>query len=82
MASRQEQAVLTLLSQRAMYGLEMVREHVDIERSTVYALLGRMEDAGFVESNMEQRKPDEFSARRMYKITQAGRNKLAELNND
>jgi len=69
-----EMKVLELLATRAqMYGLEMVRENSSLKRGTIYVLLGRLEDKGFVRSWQEERESDRSGMpRRLYAITGLG----------
>lgn len=49
--SGKELIVLEMLINKAdMYGLEMVRASAELKRGTVYVLLSRMEEKGFVKS--------------------------------
>ncbi|HKV64562.1 MAG TPA: helix-turn-helix transcriptional regulator [Candidatus Acidoferrum sp.] len=96
--SRKEALVLELLLQnptKEMYGLEMVAgSRNKLKRGTVYVTLDRMEDKGFVESHLEEPRPNVSGLpRRLYRVTgygqkiymlsqaarEAGRLRLAEL---
>src|ERR1700689_4196428 len=72
--------VLALLAQRPRFGLELVRELAAAgglltSDGTVYPLLNRLRDAGFVTSEWQD-SPGE-RARRYYSITEAGKQNLA-----
>lgn len=71
--------VLALLDERPRFGLELVRDldaagGLLTSEGTVYPLLGRLRDEGFVTS--EWRDPAGERARRYYFITEAGRRQL------
>ena len=74
--SKTEYVILSMMVKKGrdpMYGLEMVAESGGkLKRGTVYVLLGRLQDKGFVAAQ------DEVAAgaadpRRMYRITAVGR---------
>lgn len=72
--------VLALLAERPRFGLEMVRDlsHADgllTSEGTVYPLLNRLRDAGWVTSRW--RHEDGQRPRRYYSITDQGRDHLA-----
>ena len=74
--------VLALLAVRPRFGLELVRDLAAADGlltsdGTVYPLLNRLRDAGFVTS--EWRDEEGERARRYYSITTAGRKYLAEF---
>lgn len=75
MPSKKELVVMSILIRPSpMYGLEIVRESDgDVTRGSVYTILNRLIDKGFVES--EEREFSEFSQakRRVYKLTGEGR---------
>lgn len=64
-----------------MYGLEMVRSSTIIKRGTIYVMLGRMENKGWVSSSLDPADGNEGSNRRKYQPTAEGRKVLrtAEL---
>lgn len=57
-----------------LYGLQMVKNDSALKMGTVYVILGRLEDKGFVESRREELKNDSSRSvpRRLYKITGLG----------
>ncbi len=72
--------VLALLAERPRFGLELVRDlsHADgllTSEGTVYPLLNRLRDAGWVTSRW--RHEDDHRPRRYYSITHQGRDHLA-----
>ena len=77
--SAKELLILTLLSEgRPLYGLELVAASTGgLKRGTVYVTLGRMEDKGYVESELEDRRPGAAGLpRRLYRPTAFGRRVL------
>lgn len=59
-----------------LYGLQMVKESGGaLKMGTVYVILGRLEEKGFVESRREELKESSERSvpRRLYKITGQGR---------
>jgi PadR family transcriptional regulator PadR len=71
--------ILALLETGPRYGLELVKELDAIgqllsSQGTVYPLLGRLHEAGFVTSYWEMSEAER--PRRYYKITAAGRHEL------
>ena len=72
--------VLALLAERPRFGLELVRDlsHADrllTSEGTVYPLLNRLRDAGWVTSRWKHE--DDQRPRRYYSITVQGRDHLA-----
>ena len=78
----QLQAVILGLLQATewMYGLELIKESGGIlKRGTIYVLLDRLEDDGFIRSKKREPKPGEQGpARRVYKLTGSGARALDE----
>ena len=75
--SGKELIVLELLSGKpAMYGLEMVKASTWLGRGTVYVLLSRMEDKGYVSSRQEKVETQSGMPRRLYSITGIGQRAL------
>jgi PadR family transcriptional regulator PadR len=77
--------VLALLELKPRFGLELVRDLAAADGlltsdGTVYPLLNRLRDAGFVTSEWQD-SPGE-RARRYYSITEAGRQNLAAFRTD
>ena|ERR1700733_121658 len=72
--------VLALLAERPRFGLELVRDlsHADrllTSQGTVYPLLNRLRDAGWVTSRWKHE--EDQRPRRYYSITDQGRDHLA-----
>src|SRR5262249_52809176 len=75
--SGKEALVLELLLRnpaKEMYGLEMVADSRNkLKRGTVYVTLDRMEDKGYVQSRLEEPRPNASGmARRLYRVTGYG----------
>lgn len=73
--SSKELLVLDLLAARQpSYGLELVAEsRGHLKRGTVYVTLGRMEDKGYLESEVEKPRPGAAGLpRRLYRPTAFG----------
>lgn len=71
--SRTEFLILELLvRRREMYGLEMVRECPKLKRGTVYVLLSRLEEKGFLKSKQVEIVGASGLPRRVYSLTGAG----------
>jgi DNA-binding PadR family transcriptional regulator len=73
--SRTESLVLDLLRGRERYGLELVdASRGSLKRGSVYVILARMEEKGFVESRQEERSSGTSGLpRRLYRATPYGR---------
>jgi DNA-binding PadR family transcriptional regulator len=73
--SRTESLVMELLRGRERYGLELVdKSNGALKRGSVYVILARMEEKGFVESRQEERAPGVSGPpRRLYRATPYGR---------
>ena len=61
---------------REMYGLEMVKASGRLARGTVYVLLSRMEDRGYVTSRQVKVKNASGMPKRVYSITGLGQRVL------
>ena len=77
--------VLALLEERPRFGLELVRDLSQADGlltsdGTVYPLLNRLRDAGYVTSQWQDSEGER--ARRYYAITPAGRTALEEFQAD
>ena len=73
--SRTESIVMELLRGRERYGLELVEASRGVlKRGSVYVILARMEEKGFVDSRQEER-PQGSSGlpRRLYRATPYGK---------
>ena len=73
--SRTESLVMELLRGPERYGLELVDKSAGaLKRGSVYVILARMEEKGFVESRQEDRSPGVSGLpRRLYRATPYGR---------
>jgi PadR family transcriptional regulator, regulatory protein PadR len=71
--SGKELIVLEMLAvKREMYGLEMVKASNRLARGTVYVLLSRMEDKGYVTSRQVKEENLSGMPKRVYSITGLG----------
>ena len=72
--SRHERLILELLTGGELFGLELVeRSGGALKRGTVYVTLGRMQEKGYVESQVEPRHPGAIGLpRRLYRPTPFG----------
>lgn len=63
-----------------LYGNEMIKQSDGrLKRGTIYVMLGRMEDKGFVESRKETKQPNiPGLPRRLYQPTALGQRALAD----
>ncbi len=70
-----ESLVMELLRGRERYGLELVdASRGTLKRGSVYVILARMEEKGFVDSKQEERLPSSSGLpRRLYRATPYGR---------
>ena len=73
--SRTESLVMDLLRGRERYGLELVdASEGTLKRGSVYVILARMEEKGFVDSRQEERQQGTTGLpRRLYRATPYGR---------
>ena len=76
--TKKEEVIMNLLFERdEMYGLDMVKNSRELKRGTVYVTLDRMEDKGLISSRLvDPEKGSRGPARRMYKLTGAGKRVL------
>lgn len=75
-----ELCVLAILKRRARYGYELVQEirkSLDITEGTVYPLLHRLKDDGYVETFLKE--STEGPMRKYYSLTPRGKERLASL---
>jgi DNA-binding PadR family transcriptional regulator len=72
--STTESLLLDLLDEGERFGLELVEASEGrVKRGSVYVLLARMEEKGFVESRQEERQPGAIGLpRRLYRATPYG----------
>ena len=72
--STTESLLLDLLDHGERFGLELVEASGGrVKRGSVYVLLARMEEKGFVESRQEERQPGAIGLpRRLYRATPYG----------
>ena len=73
--SRTESLVMEMLRGRERYGLELVdASDGALKRGSIYVILARMEEKGFVDSRQEERTDGLSGApRRLYRATPYGR---------
>jgi DNA-binding PadR family transcriptional regulator len=79
-ASNMERLVLGLLRDHpaGMYGLEMMAaSDAKLKRGTIYVLLGRMEEKGYLTSKVDKRVNHSGLPRPRYRITALGQRALA-----
>ena len=75
--SRTETLILELLRSEEMYGLQLVTASKGkLKRGSVYVLLGRMEEKGYVTSHAEEKPEHSGLPRRTYRATGLGRRVL------
>jgi PadR family transcriptional regulator PadR len=79
-----EMILLKLLAERPMYGYELVSTleqrggaQFQIKEGTLYPVLYRLEDAGFIQPNWET--PERGVPRKYYQITSTGTQQLEAL---
>ena len=79
MLSTRSHNVLTQLLGREKYGLELVADSGGVlKRTSIYVLLGRLEDQGLIEGAESPVPPGKTGpARRVYRVTADGRRRLA-----
>ena len=78
-----ELAVLSLLSKTDMYGFELagtISTHIEISEGTIYPLLKRIKDEGFVTTYLQE--SQEGPPRKYYRITDYGRATKDNLENE
>jgi PadR family transcriptional regulator PadR len=78
-----ELCVLTLLSRGDMYGFELtgtISAHIAISEGTIYPLLKRIKDEGFVTTYLKE--SQEGPPRKYYSITDNGRATKESLENE
>ena len=78
-----ELCVLSLLSKADMYGFELagtISAHIEISEGTIYPLLKRIKDEGFVTTYLLE--SPEGPPRKYYRITDYGRTTKNNLENE
>jgi DNA-binding PadR family transcriptional regulator len=76
--SGKELVVLELLvSRREMYGLELVKQGRGLRRGTIYVLLNRMEEKGYVKSRQVKHEGTPGLPLRVYSVTGLGQRAYA-----
>ena len=78
-----ELAVLNAISAAPLYGYDIVRrlsdvDHLVITEGTVYPILSRLKNSGFVETYIEE--SQEGPPRKYYRLTTRGRDELYRMN--
>lgn len=76
--SKTEAAILEILiGGRELYGLEMVKSSDNsLKLGSIYVILGRLEEKGFVKSRKVDAEPPRAVPRRYYKLTGQGEKAL------
>jgi PadR family transcriptional regulator PadR len=72
--------VLALLAKKDRYGYELIEgisANVEISEGTIYPLLKRLKDEGYVTTYLEE--SDAGAARKYYSLTPRGREVLADM---
>jgi DNA-binding PadR family transcriptional regulator len=72
LSAKEAEVLGLLIAQGEMYGLELVKASTALKRGTVYVLLGRMAEKGYVESRQEDVSAGDGPPRRLYKATGLG----------
>jgi DNA-binding PadR family transcriptional regulator len=68
-----ERIVLNMLRSRSMFGMAMVKRSHRLHRSSIYALLGKMEERGLIKSQEVAPLPgSKYPSRRRYRISKLG----------
>ena len=78
-----ELCVLSVLAHKDCYGYELVNEiskRIDISEGTIYPLLRRLRDVGFVTTYLQE--SAEGPPRKYYRLTDAGRKNERELRDE
>lgn len=71
--SAKEAEILSLLiSHGEMYGLELVKASQELKRGTIYVMLSRMAEKGYVESRQEELPEGSGPPKRLYRATGLG----------
>jgi DNA-binding PadR family transcriptional regulator len=72
LSSKEAEVLRLLIANGEMYGLELVKSSNQLKRGTIYVLLGRMAEKGFVESRLEDVDLGDGPPRRCYRASGAG----------
>jgi DNA-binding PadR family transcriptional regulator len=75
LSPKEAEILQLLISNGELYGLEMIKRSPVLKRGTIYVLLNRMYEKGFVSSKVSDEKSGGPS-RRKYKVTALGRRAL------
>lgn len=68
-----EEAIMTLLLVNyELYGLDMIRKSRLLKRGTIYVVLNRLEEQGWISSRLVASEDSSLPSRRMYKATGSG----------
>jgi PadR family transcriptional regulator PadR len=70
--AKEAEVLRLLIANGEMYGLELVKSSSELKRGTVYVILARMSEKGFVGSRLEESPTREGPPRRKYTITGLG----------
>lgn len=72
LSAKEAEVLRLLIAQGEMYGLELVKASASLKRGTVYVLLGRMAEKGYVESRQEEVSAGDGPPKRLYKASGLG----------
>jgi DNA-binding PadR family transcriptional regulator len=72
LSAKEAEVLRLLIAQGEMYGLELVKASASLKRGTVYVLLGRMAEKGYVESRQEDVSTGDGPPKRLYKASGLG----------
>jgi PadR family transcriptional regulator PadR len=78
-----ELAILNTIAAAPLYGYDIVRrlgdvDHLVITEGTVYPILSRLKNSGFVDTYLEE--SQEGPTRKYYRLTARGRDELRRMN--
>ena len=72
LSSKEAEILRLLIAQGEMYGLGLVNASDALKRGTIYVMLGRMAEKGYVESREEETPPGDRAPRRLFRPTGHG----------
>jgi DNA-binding PadR family transcriptional regulator len=70
--AKEAEVLRLLIANGEMYGLELVKSSADLKRGTVYVILSRMADKGYVNSRLEEVGQGGGPPRRVFTVTGLG----------
>lgn len=71
LSPKEAEILQLLISHGELYGLDMIKRSKALKRGTIYVLLSRLSDKGFVEARISDEKSG-GPPRRKYKVTALG----------